>query len=76
MNKRCFGGNHTPEKKLLKSKTRWVDADERKKFEKDYRKAVNEGIIMREKKRTKKGSDWHISLNPRMKKEIIEALGW
>ena len=74
VNQRCFGGKHTPEKRIVLSKTRWLDKAERKEFDEMYKIAVNEGMIIREKKRTKKGSDWHISLNPRMKKEIMEAL--
>ena len=70
MNQKCFGGKHTPEKKIVASKIKWLDADERKCFEKEYKKAVNEGLLIKLKKRTKKGSDWHISINTRMKKEL------
>lgn len=70
INKRYIGGKHTSEDKLIKSKTRWVDAKERKGFDKEYKNLVNVGFILRLRKRTGKGSDWHISLNPRRLKEL------
>ncbi|MBD3314116.1 hypothetical protein GF345_06755 [Candidatus Woesearchaeota archaeon] len=76
LNQRCFGRKHTPEKKLIRSKTRWLDNAETKEFYRQYKQAVNESLIVRMKKRTKKGSDWHISLNTRMKKEIMRSLEW
>lgn len=75
LSKRIIGGKHTPEDKFLKSKTKWLDGSEKKEFEKEYKEIVNERIIIREKKRTKKSSDWHISLNPRKLKELYEKIG-
>ncbi len=74
INRRYIGGKHIPEKELIKSKTKWVDKKEKKDFEKEYKKMVNEGFILRIKKRTGKGSDWHICLNPRKLKELNEML--
>ena len=69
-----MGGKHTPEEKLIKSKTKWLEADKVREFEKEYKQIVNEGIILRSKKMTGKGSDWHVSLNPRTLKELYEKL--
>ncbi|MBU0758092.1 MAG: hypothetical protein KKF44_08540 [Nanoarchaeota archaeon] len=46
-------------------------------FDKEYKNIVNEGIILRTKKRTGKSSEYHLSLNPRklceLKKMIDEG---
>ena len=74
INKRYIGGKHNPENELIKSKTKWVDKKEKKEFEKEYKKMVNYCFILRIKKRTGKGTDWHICLNPRKLKELNEML--
>jgi len=74
LNKRYIGSRHTPEKALIKSKTKWIDTKTKKDFNKEYKNMINEGFILRMKKRTGKGSDWHICLNPRKLKELIEVL--
>jgi len=75
LNKRYIGWKHTPEDKLIKSKTKWLEKKEHKDFEKEYKKLINKDLILRLKKRTGKGSDWHISLNPRKLKEIYRKIG-
>ncbi len=75
LNKKCFGGKHTPEKRLINSKLKWANKEEKKEFERGYRELVNEGIILRSKKMTGKSSDWHVCLNPKRLKELSEKLG-
>ena len=43
-------------------------------FEKEYRDTINNQLILKIKKRTGKGSDWHVSLNPRKLKELYEMI--
>ncbi|MFC1691747.1 hypothetical protein ACFL0W_06220 [Nanoarchaeota archaeon] len=74
INKRYIGGKHTPENQLIKSKTKWLTSQDKKSFEKAYKTIVNEGFILRIKKKTGKGSDWHICLNPRKLKELNEII--
>lgn len=74
LNKKYIGGKHTQENRLIKSKTKWLERDESTDFEKEYKKAINEQLLLKTKKRTGKGSDWHISLNPRRLKEIYEII--
>lgn len=74
LNRRYIGGKHTPEEKSIRSKIKWLGSHEQKEFEKEYKQLVNEGIILRSKKMTGKGSDWHISLNPRTLKELYDRL--
>ena len=74
LNKKYIGGKHTPEDKLVKSKIKWIDKNERKQFEREYKSMINGEYILRLKKRTGKGSDWHISINPRRLREIYEML--
>jgi len=76
MSKRYIGGKHTPEDRIIKSKTKWIDSKEEKEFRKEYKKMINERFILRSKKRTGKGSGWHICLNPRKLKELNEMLEW
>ncbi len=65
-----FGGKHFPESKLITSRTKWLNKKEKREFDKAYKRLVNDLIILREKKRTGKGSDWHVSLNSRKVEEI------
>jgi len=74
INRRYIGGKHTPEKPLINSKTKWLDKKEKKEFYNEYKKMRNEIFILRIKKRTGRGSDWHICLNPRKLKELNEML--
>jgi len=74
LNKNYIGGKHTPEEKAVKSKTRWLNKKEIKKFEEEYKQMINAGFFMKTKKRTGKGTDWHISLNPRKLKDLREVL--
>jgi hypothetical protein len=74
LSKKYIGGKHIPEERLVTSKTKWLQRNDCHDFEKEYRKAVNEELILRIKKRTGKGSDWHISLNPRKLKELYQMI--
>lgn len=74
LNHRYFNNKHTPEKILIVVKTKWLNQHERKDFEREYKDILNQGIILRLKKRTGKGSDWHISLNSRKIKELDQFL--
>jgi len=74
LNKRYIGGKHFPEEKLVVSRTRYLNSEEQKEFEQEYKSFVNELFLLRLKKRTGKGSDWHISLNPRKLKELYEKI--
>lgn len=74
LGKEKIGGAHIPEDKVLNRIIKWSNKDERREFDKEYQAAINEGLIMRIKKRTGKGSDWHISLNPRELKTIYERM--
>ena len=72
--KRCIGGKHIPESIVMAHLVFGLDRNRRRELEKDYRDLLNNGTIMRMKKRTGKGSDWHISLNPRKMDEIYWIL--
>lgn len=74
LNKKYIGGRHTQEERLIKSKIKWLERTESSEFKKEYKKAINEKLLLRTKKRTGKGSDWHISLNPRRLKEVYELI--
>lgn len=74
LSKKYIGGKHTPEDKLITSKTKWLQKEDYRDFEKEYRELINNQSILRTKKRTGKGYDWHISLNPRRLKELNERI--
>ena len=74
LNRRYIGGKHFPEKNIVKAKTRYLQKKEMRDFEKEYKEVVNAVFLLRSKKRTGKGSDWHISLNPNKLKELLEML--
>ncbi|MBW2990659.1 hypothetical protein KY348_03055 [Candidatus Woesearchaeota archaeon] len=74
LNQRIIGGKHTVEHRIIKSKTKYLGKQERKEFSKEYKELVKEGIIIRAKKRTGKGYDWHISLNAKKVREVIRWL--
>jgi hypothetical protein len=71
LNQRKIGGNHIPEELIISSKTRWLNKDERRDFKREYKELINSQTILKVKKRTGKGFDWHISLNPKSVEEVL-----
>lgn len=68
-NKKRIGGKHTEEKNCL----RWIKNLAPKKHRqvlKDWKKCINEGLVLK----SIKTSEFHISLNPRKLKEILELI--
>jgi hypothetical protein len=63
LNHRIIGGKHTPERIAL-SNISALRPYERREFFKDYKSLINQGYIFKQKKRTGKGYEEHISLNP------------
>lgn len=74
LNRRYIGKKHTAEDKLIKSKTKWLQKEDYRDFEEEYKELINNNSILRIKKRTGKGSDWHISLNPRKLKRLYQLI--
>lgn len=74
MNKKCMGGKHTPEDRLIGLKTRHLGHADMREFDREYKTMINDGFILRLKKRTGKGSDWHISLNTGKLRELREKM--
>lgn len=72
ISKRYIGGKHFPEDKLIKSRTKWLSKQDVKDFKKEYKNIKK--FLIRLKKRTGKGSSWHISLNPKFLTDIKELL--
>lgn len=74
LTKKIIGGKHTPEQKIVNLFTKWLNKQERKEFEKMYKQLINEEIIIRTKKQTGKGTNWHVNLNSRKIQEIREMV--
>jgi len=72
VNQKCIGGKHFPEDVLIKSRTRWLQKQEVREFKKEYKKIKH--LLITLKKRTGKGSGWHISINPKCLSKIKELL--
>ena len=53
LNHKIFN-RHTPEDKLINSKTKWLDKEEKKDFEEQYKWLINEQILLRQKKKQAK----------------------
>lgn len=68
--KRIIGAKHSPEEKLLQSKIRYSNKNEQKIFYEEYKTLLQKKYFIRLKKRTGRGSEYHISLNPEMFEEI------
>lgn len=74
LSKKCVGGRHIPERKVIIRLVAHLSRSERRNFDREYKHMLNQGLIIRMKKRTGKGSDWHISLNPKKIEEVSGLL--
>jgi hypothetical protein len=72
--RKCIGRAHMPEEILLKKVKRIKNKKYRKKIEKQWKELENCKYIIRMKKRTKKGMDFHVCLNPKVVFEIEQWL--
>jgi len=75
LHKHIIGHKHFPEDLLIKNRIRHLPRYEQREFYEEYFTLVNKGYFWRLKKRTGKGTEWHISLNPEYLHEIIEIIG-
>lgn len=74
--KNIIGAKHTPEDKLIKRVTRCLSKKQAKEFKKEYQALLTDKLLLRSRKATGKGMDWHICINPRKQKEIMELMKW
>jgi len=58
---KIYGAKHIPEELIINSRTRHLSKSERKEFLDAYHD--HEFLFHKLKKRTGRGSEWHISLN-------------
>ena len=74
--KQKFGGAHTPLENITRNAPGnfLQNKEGQKRIHKAVKELVNDGWAIVLKKRTGKGSDLHISINPRMIREISEYL--
>jgi hypothetical protein len=69
--KHYIGGRHIPEQQLVVGRIRHLTKEERKQFMREYEE-FRETYCIVLMKRTGKGSDWHISLNPHRMQKLRE----
>jgi hypothetical protein len=74
LKRRIIGAKHIPENLMIKPKLKLIDNHSRKEFYHEYNTLIKQNYFIRLKKRTGKGSEYHISLNPEMIEEISELL--
>ncbi|MBI4453103.1 hypothetical protein HY636_00500 [Candidatus Woesearchaeota archaeon] len=74
-NRKSIGNAHFPEDLLFKRLKNIHDKQLRKLVDEEWKKLENEGFIVRMKKKTHKGNDFHVSLNPKRIFEVKEMIG-
>jgi len=74
LHNRIIGEKHTPEQLLIKSKIRYLSKISQKEFYEEYKTLIQKQYFIRVKKKTGKGTDWHISLNPERLHELEEEI--
>jgi len=74
-NKNIIGHKHIPEQLVIKQLLKNYNNSVRKQFFSEYKEFVKKEYVLRLKKRTGKGTEWHISLNPEKAKELNEIRG-
>ncbi|HIH31648.1 TPA: hypothetical protein HA235_02985 [Candidatus Woesearchaeota archaeon] len=75
MNQHIVGHKHIPEMLLIKSRIKNLSKQQQKEFMDEYSRLVNMDYFWRLKKRTGKGTEWHISINPDMLVDLKELIG-
>ncbi|MBS3147423.1 hypothetical protein J4219_00900 [Candidatus Woesearchaeota archaeon] len=73
LKKNCIGGAHTPLDRV-KSCIELHSKQDKKEFEQALDELVKENWVISASKRTGKGTDTHLSLNPRTLNQISEYL--
>ena len=73
LNKKYIKNRHYPEKQLITQKTKYLNPEQKKQFDDEY-KQFRDKFLFRTKKRTGKGSDWHISLDSKKVNEAYDLL--
>jgi hypothetical protein len=73
--KNIIGHKHFPEKLMIKSKVSRLPKIIQKEFYEEYESLMTRGFFIKLKKRTGKGSEWHISINPETANELKELMG-
>jgi len=68
------GARHIPEERLVVSRIKFLRKNLQKEFYKEYHTLLQKNYFIRLKKRTGKGSDWHVSINPEMVEELHEFM--
>lgn len=74
-NKKYIGNAHVPEEFIMKRLKNVHDKKLRRQIADEWKWLENEGYITRMKKRTSKGTDFHVSLNPKKIFEVKEMIG-
>jgi hypothetical protein len=69
-----IGAKHLPEKALFNSALKHLNKNIQKEIYKEYENLIRQEYFIRLKKRTGKGSEYHISLNPEMIEEINDLV--
>ena len=74
LKKHYIGAKHIPEDRLIIRRLKCMNKQFQKEFYSEYNDCINKEFFIRLKKRTGKGSDYHISLNPEMIEEINDLV--
>jgi hypothetical protein len=72
--KHYIGNKHCPENWAILAVTRNFSRIQQKEFHDEYKRIINLLYLIRLKKRTGKGSEWHISIHPKRVNDVDEIL--
>jgi hypothetical protein len=73
LTKGIIGHKHAPENIII-SRVKNLNKYAQREFWNEYENLIREDYFWRLKKRTGRGSDWHISLNPEKLEELKELM--
>jgi len=75
LHRHIVGHKHFPEKLAISPRLKHLPKYLHQSFYKEYEELIVQGYFIRLKKRTGKGSGWHISINPETIEEIKILIG-
>jgi hypothetical protein len=75
VSKNIIGHKHAPERLIILPKIKLLSKAEQKQFYKEYHGFIQNNYFWRIKKRTGKGSEWHISIDPDLIQQIKKIIG-
>jgi len=74
LTRNIVGAKHIPEDRIIIPRIKRLPRQEQRQFYEEYEMLVRRDLLIRLKKKTGKGDDWHISINPEHIGEAYELI--